>query len=175
MKRTACVLALLLLSACHTPEERGLALVQERLRSARSIEVLELSPWHLEPPAEPAPQRYGPPFYSWEVLGRAPAEPSVLIPALLAEVKPKRHSGIVLCFNPRRGIRAISPGGTLDLVLSYECFQIEAYWNGARITGQFVPSGTARALIDAALTKHAAEHLIAADSSSVAALLPLRR
>jgi hypothetical protein len=87
-------------------------------------------------------------FHDYVVLGQAEVDAAVA-QAVVAEV----HRGIAdsdgtvaACFNPRHGIRVAGEGGTVDLVICFECLSLTVHHDGV-----FEQSLTTTSAPDAAL------------------------
>ncbi len=116
-------------SAIHKEKQKLPNYITETLKAAKSFELISLNPDRsvLNPKSS---------FHGWIALG------STVI--TLAETKEKIVSGMekaaaeadlesqVFCFNPRHGIRAVVNNKTLELVICFECLQLQAYFDGKK-------------------------------------------
>ena len=69
-------------------------------------------------------------FHGWPVLGKAVVKiPSWKQPLLIGSHRMLYQHGEVFapCFNPRHGIRVISNGQPVDLVICFECSRVDIY------------------------------------------------
>lgn len=57
------------------------------------------------------------------------------------------------CFNPRHGIRAVSGGKTVDLLICFECRHVEVYENGKLIMRRDPGTDAAKLYFDRVLTQ----------------------
>lgn len=75
-------------------------------------------------------------FHGWRVLGKtavkeADARKTVLT-ALLKGIA-ENDGSAAKCFNPRHGLRAMHDKKSVDLVICFECLQIEVYVDGKQV------------------------------------------
>src|SRR5262245_43298534 len=107
------------------------------VRRADGIELLSLHPSEMLPTARETLNPGGDPgaFRGWQVLGRLRVEAGAgqrqLLQALEAGVD-ESDGRVAACFNPRHGIRAVSDGHVLDLVICFECFSILVFEDGEK-------------------------------------------
>lgn len=95
------------------------------LEGADRIALLALHPY----PGEGAEEAKGEPFHGYTVLGRADvpeAEHRKLVQALYRGLN-ANNDMVASCFNPRHGLRIEAGERTIDLVICFECLQIEAH------------------------------------------------
>jgi hypothetical protein len=107
--------------------------VVDLLAAADHLELLSLDQWcpclRMEPD-DPAG------FHGWRILGRTTLRKASERHALLAALKQQLPETdrpphfVAMCFNPRHGIRATSPGGSVDLVVCFECYQLDVFPEG---------------------------------------------
>jgi hypothetical protein len=74
-------------------------------------------------------------FHQWPVLGTAAVASRILRDEIIRSVARgvEENRGLVAnCFDPRHGIRAFGRGDGIDLVICFECFQLEVYIAGAK-------------------------------------------
>jgi hypothetical protein len=77
-------------------------------------------------------------FHGWKVLGRTSVEAAETRAKLMAALEQgaRENTGTAAgCFNPRHGIRATRGGQTTDLVICFECFQVQVYAGDTRDGG----------------------------------------
>ena len=93
------------------------------VESADQIEILPLEPALIRQPAKGD-------FYGYRVLGKKaitnPAIRKRLVSALEKGIE-ENQGEIAACFNPRHGIHATRNGKFQDLVICFECRQVELY------------------------------------------------
>ena len=69
-------------------------------------------------------------FHGHRILGktdvRERSERARLLRELYSGIA-KAGTDVLKCFNPRHGIQAISDGSTVDLLICFECYQIQTY------------------------------------------------
>jgi hypothetical protein len=118
---------------------------RDALRSAERFELLALDPEPMEAPSTDS-------FHGFRVLGRVEpdaASRAALVDALDRGVR--EHDGrVAACFIPRHGIRVTRGGAVRDLVICFECLQVNEYEGDARVPG-FLVAESPRAAFDAAL------------------------
>src|SRR5262245_16210456 len=102
------------------------AAVKEILEKAEQIELLSLDPKAKKENTENA-------FHSWKVLGKTTIKEKEDRTKVLNAV----HKGIAdnkglaaLCFIPRHGLRASHGGKTAELIICFECLQIQVFLDG---------------------------------------------
>jgi hypothetical protein len=92
-------------------------------------------------------------FYGWQVLGKTEvkgeAERKRLADALQSGAE-DNHGAVEKCFIPRHGVRLKGGGKTVDLVICFECLQVEVFVDGKREKG-FLTSGEPQQAFDATL------------------------
>jgi hypothetical protein len=69
-------------------------------------------------------------FHGWKVLGKTVVNDAEVRKKLCAEFKRSidESEGVgANCFNPRHGIRFTREGKTVDLVICFECYQVQAF------------------------------------------------
>jgi len=103
------------------------AVIVEQIRDAQQMELLSLNPGR--------PPEAGEKFHGWEVLGRTllkgAADRAPILDAL-AKGLAETDGSMAACFNPRHGIRAVRNGVTTDLVICFECWQVQVIAGGGR-------------------------------------------
>lgn len=140
------VAGLLCMASCSVDSKQQYQLpssVAAALASAPRLELLSLHPVSAKAELEDA-------FHGWKVLGRTVLDAA----ALRREVVASITKGVAdtdgrraLCFEPRHGIRAHSGDTAVDLVICFECMQVEAYVNDKLVEG--VPTtSSAEATLD---------------------------
>ena len=108
--------------------ERAAAL----LRSADTLQVLSLDPGIRTETGG---------FHHWAVLGTVSipdTDRKALVDAIIAGVAPP-DTLMAMCFNPRHGIHAVAKDVTVDLVICFECNQVEVFYSEGSADG-FMPS-----------------------------------
>ncbi|SRR5712691_8017143 len=91
--------------------------------------LLSLDPTHpaLRGESEPPPPET---FHGYAVLGkieiRDQTERAALLEALYKGIQDS-EGRLALCFNPRHGVSATLAGETVDLVICFECLQVQTY------------------------------------------------
>jgi len=100
--------------------------VEQRLKSATSLELLALDPV----PSQMQPESDREVFHGHAVLGRAQlddlAKCEQLVRLVLKGIRDSDGTA-AWCFDPRHGLRLQSDSGELDILICYECMQIVAY------------------------------------------------
>ena len=140
-------LAILLLAssqlACAANQSNRLtADVEAMLDKADQIELISLSPEHLQEAPKDA-------FYRWRVLGRTMIKGEDKVAALKAlRSGIAANEGMVAgCFNPRHGIRVTHDGKTTDLVICFECMSIQVF-QGEKQLANVLTTADAKPLFD---------------------------
>jgi hypothetical protein len=93
-------------------------------------------------------------FHGWTVLGKKAIEDAATRKKLVAALKKgvSEHDGKAdKCFNPRHGIRLHHAGSTIDLVICFECYQVQAYTGNQRSNKEILVSRSPQPVFDAAL------------------------
>lgn len=121
------------------------------LRAAVSVEVLRLDP------RAKAEKEAGPgDFHQYPILGRAMVAAAADRAGLIAALERGMHENdgtVAGCFNPRHGLRATAPDGTItDYVICFECFSASVY-QGDRRTGGFLTTRSPQGAFDAVLER----------------------
>lgn len=103
------------------------------LRSPDSLEILALDPVPVA--ARRADARTLPiekEFHGYEILGHAPLNDDVvrqeLVELVLRGIQ-ESDGRVAACFDPRHGIRAVKEGKVLDMLICYECLQVEIHYS----------------------------------------------
>lgn len=99
------------------------ASVRAALAGAKSLELYSLDPSR----QEDVPKDN---FHDWKVLGKtniAHAEQRKQLISALQNGVAESFGAAAACFNPRHGIRAVHEGKTVDLVICFECFQVQIF------------------------------------------------
>jgi len=105
--------------------------VETVLEKSEQLELLSLDPLITKAPPKEA-------FHGWRVLGTTTIKDSRLRTEIVAAMRngiAEFQYPVAACFNPRHGIRAKSGDTIVDLVICFECRQIEAYANDKRSGG----------------------------------------
>lgn len=141
--RLALCIALFAASGCQQEfPDRAATL----LRKADTLVVFSLEPF--SGPSDPKG------FHGWPVLGEVSvqdADRRAFVDAVIAGAAP-RDSERSLCFEPRHGIRAVSKNGAVDLVVCFECSQVQVLYPGGR-TETFIPNDKLYSALSAKLGK----------------------
>ena len=123
MKRGCAALILVLVAAVIAYRcSRGLPRKAAKLlRAADTIEVYSLHP---ESEGEPR-------FHGWKVLGKVAVRGPKRKGLAESVIRHMLPHGMMYaaCFNPRHGLRASSPQGTVDFVICFECAGVEVYYS----------------------------------------------
>jgi hypothetical protein len=116
------------------------------LEGADEFELLSLDPeYQTEKPKNG--------FHGWKILGRAKIEGSATRKKLIAALSKgasENDNTVAACFNPRHGIHTSRDGKATDLVICFECLQVEAYIDGKPNDG-FLTSSSPQPVFDQAL------------------------
>ncbi len=114
------------------------------LRDPDTFELLSLDPERGRKDAD---------FHRFKVLGRT----TVTDPAMRQRLYNSLQSGArwnvpipSLCFDPRHGIRVTSKGRTVDLVICFECSQVQV-WQGDSLVTSFIVGQSPEPVFDQAL------------------------
>ena len=103
---------------------------------------------------DPSPSKGKDAFRGWEVLGKTTVKKGdrkAVLEALAAGIKAS-NGDTAKCFNPRHGIRATHDKTTVDLVICFECLQVQAF-AGDDEEGETVPvTDTPQGAFDKVLT-----------------------
>jgi hypothetical protein len=116
------------------------------LEKGEQFELLSLSPELLKEKPKDA-------FHGWKVLGKTTlkdAEARQKLVAALQKGAKENVGNVKECFNPRHGIRVTHEGKTTDLVICFECFQVQVY-RGEKQGNGFPTTGSPQAAFDGAL------------------------
>ena len=149
--RTPLLLLILLLAGCGSgcnddggrsaPDNRLPDEWADLLAHADSMELLSLyprggdlseardDPDNSPGAPQPLPPADAPQFHEYPVLGRnalTPAEAAACSDVIQRAIANRNVNEITLCFNPRHGLIATRNGGTLELVICFECIAIHA-------------------------------------------------
>jgi hypothetical protein len=119
------VLALALIVPLRAAEEKNKVpeAVEAILDKADAIELYSLDP--ARPKDKPKDE-----FHGWRVLGHTTVKDDDARKALVAALVKgaEDNKGVAAnCFNPRHAIRATHDGKTVDLVICFECMQVQGY------------------------------------------------
>jgi hypothetical protein len=126
------VLALLASPARSSVTVGGLpATVREALSKPSRVELLSLEPGR--PRGKPKRS-----FHGWKVLGGTLVvdreKQNVLLSAVDRGIA-ESDGSVAVCFEPRHGITVTSGSTVVDLVICFECLQVEAFVNGKAVEG----------------------------------------
>jgi hypothetical protein len=144
----ACVLATTLLVGCGVTSagSKMPASAKAVLEQADQFELLSIDPHR--PQEKPQDD-----FHGWKVLGRIQIKDAETRNKLLAALKKgvNDNDGIAAaCFDPRHGIRVTHEGKTMDLVICFECFQVQVYAAEKR-EHDFLTTGSPQRVFDEVL------------------------
>ena len=128
--------------ACAANNNRLSPEVEAILDKADQIELISLSPERLAEKPKDA-------FHGWRVLGSTAIKGEDKATALTAlrSAIAANEGMVAACFNPRHGIRATQGGKTVDLVICFECMQIEVFIGQERAKG-VLTTGAAQPLFN---------------------------
>ena len=128
-------LLLLLCGACFADKTRpGEALPEPAQSAFTKPDQFEL--YSLDPNAGQKEEKGR--FHGWKVLGKTVVKDAETRTKLLAALDRgiNENDGTVAgCFIPRHGLRAVHGGKTVDMVICFQCYQIEFYTDGIRDKG----------------------------------------
>jgi hypothetical protein len=101
------------------------------LDAAEAVELYSLVPDHKPVPAGVEA------FHGWRVLGKSAVKAADRKPlaAGLRQAAEDNHGVAAACFNPRHGLRLTAGKMVVDLVICFECIQVQAYVDGKRADG----------------------------------------
>lgn len=108
--------------------------VRAVLEKPDRVELLSIHPDRLEKPPKDG-------LHGWKVLGKTELKGADVQKKVFAalETGVKENTGKVAgCFNPRHGIRAVQGKKTVELVICFECFQVQFYVDGKQGRGFLV-------------------------------------
>jgi hypothetical protein len=100
--------------------------VRKALETGSQFEIFSLDPNSRGEKSESA-------FHGRRVLGKTAVEDAATRKKLVSALQQgvREHDGSVAnCFNPRHGIRVVHEGATVDLVICFECYQVQSYAGG---------------------------------------------
>jgi len=121
----------LLASTSHAAPSRIPSDIREILENADNFELLSIDP-------DIRGSTRNNLFHKWNVLGRIMVRDRSarikLVTAFRRGVE-ENPGYAAACFNPRHGIRASYAGKSVDLVICFECAQVEAYSDGRERSG----------------------------------------
>lgn len=119
------------------------------LTSADSMVLYSLNPDFRAKGSKDKPQ-----FHGWEVLGQTEIRDAATREKMTAALRQAtaNNPGVAAgCFNPRHGLRLVQGDKTIDLVICFECFQVQIFV-GEEAVGGFLTTFHPRAAFDAPLT-----------------------
>src|SRR5436190_10180207 len=138
MNGTAPLLACLVLAAGPSPGRAAEPVVGELppvakkvLAAAEAVELLSI-----DKPAGPADRKPGEAerFHENAVLGSTTVTGRAAVAKLVGQIEKGVTDATILdkalCFHPRHGLRAKAGGSVVELVICYECGQINVYLDG---------------------------------------------
>lgn len=128
------VLALVIIAALSWYSTTSDPFFAELVGSER-VELLALDPYSYDPEASTEDTRH---FHGWTVFGRTDAESAGArdrIVGLVHRCVRIPPMGVAMCFSPRHGLSITKDGHVTDLVICFECRQMEVYVDGERAMG----------------------------------------
>jgi hypothetical protein len=117
------------------------------LAKADGVELYSLDP-------DPRQTKDGGGFHGWKVLGKMEVKEAAARKELLGALRrsaDENEVGPAMCFNPRHGLRLTAGGKTVDLVICFECFQVQVYEGTDKAKG-FLITADPQPAFDRALT-----------------------
>jgi len=121
--------------------------VARALEKADTAELYSLDP-------DPRRDKDGGGFHGWKVLGKTEVKGEAARKELLGALRrsaDENELGPALCFNPRHGLRLTAGGKAVDLVICFECLQVEVY-DGADKAKGFLVTADPQPAFDRVLT-----------------------
>jgi hypothetical protein len=93
-------------------------------------------------------------LYGWRILGKTTISDESTRREVTASLKEGLDKGGMgaKCFYPRHAVRRPNGGKPIDLLICYECGNVELYRNGARVAGATVDR-SGQTILDDALTE----------------------
>lgn len=157
MKTLLALVAVGFLGGAMAGEERRNAMPAEAqaiLEKATPYELLSLEPSGSDDDEDK--DKKVEKFHGWRVLGKtAVKEADARKTVLTALVKgmAENDGSAAKCFNPRHGLRAVHDKKTVDLVICFECLQVEVYVDGKQVhpagaRGPFLTSESPQPTLD---------------------------
>ena len=145
-------LLLLAVSVTASSDQEEIAAALEKLGEAPSKFVL----YSLEPiKFHSQSVRAAKLFHHFDILGHTEitdrSEQRALLRALAGGVREKKDHIVAMCFNPRHALHIEQSGRSIDLVICFECLQVQAY--GFPQEG-FLTSASPQATFDTSLRRH---------------------
>ena len=122
------------------------AAAAEALAKPDSVELLSLDPDR--PKDKPKDD-----FHGWKVLGRTTIKDDAARKKLTADLAAAAEASEGLaaaCFNPRHGLCVTRNGKTIDLVICFECLQVQVF-EGDKDAGEFLITDTPQPAFDKVL------------------------
>lgn len=115
----------------------------EILQHADHFELLSLDPRLQSSPENDS-------FHGYRVLRRVTISDATARKKLISALRQgmRENSGIAACFNPRHGIHAENNGRQADLVICFECLQVQLFGDAQ---GEFLVSGSPQSIFDGTL------------------------
>lgn len=102
------------------------------LEKAEQFELISLNPRR---ESDDKDKKAADKFHGWMILGQTAlkdAETRKKVLASLSKGIEENDGSVAACFNPRHGLRATHGKKTVELVICFECFQIEVYVDGKK-------------------------------------------
>lgn len=136
-------------------EERRNAMPAEAqaiLEKASPYELLSLEPSGSDDDEDKKVEK----FHGWRVLGKTAikeADARKMVLTALVKGMAENDGSAAKCFNPRHGLRAVHDKKTVDLVICFECLQVEVYVDGKQVhpagaRGPFLTSESPQPTLD---------------------------
>jgi hypothetical protein len=122
------------------PENKLPDAVQAVLDKADSIDLLSLDPSDRREKQVNFVQAE---FHGWTVLGQTTLkgdDRKAILEAIARGIK-ESDGSVAPCFIPRHGVRATADGKTVDLVICFQCLQIQAFLGDQRSGGALTTRG----------------------------------
>ena len=151
--RCVCFLSAIVFVGCSTSPRSELS----RLRKVDSFELYSLEPF-IDPnntEADYDPKGSGERLHGWRVLGKTTVSDEAtrreVIDALDKGIDPEGRGA--KCFWPRHAIRRMSDDKPVDLLICFQCGNIEIYRNGKRVGSYSSVSRDVQSTLDEVLRK----------------------
>jgi hypothetical protein len=111
--------------------------------AARALEKADTAElYSLDP--DPRREKEGGGFHGWTVLGKTEVKGQAARKELLGALRRSadaNETGPAACFNPRHGLRLTAGGKAVDLVICFECLQVQVHDGSDKATGFLISAG----------------------------------